>query len=407
MALNIIIKRSLFSNNHNFVLIPIATYSSQNFRTLDENFISIKRGTGYRSSFNGIVCTVFGGSGFIGKNIIQRLGKYGTQVTLKFSVIIPYRHELYSSFENKTAGDLGQIYFSEFCLNDDDSIRKCMKYSDVVINLIGKDHDTWNYTLEQVNIEGARKIAKICKEMGIKKFIHVSALNASPNPRAFMIKNGSRFLKSKWYGEIAVREEFPEAIIVKPSDVYGEGDTFISYYGRTSRLINRTLYLWAKGFETIKQPVFVWDVSHGLYELVTRHVQDVAGKTYQFVGPRGYILHDLCKFMFANMWKNEKWGFQIEDARLDLCFQIYRIILNKFYLTSPSHLQTLERFEREHVSDEIEENGLTLKDLGIKKLINFEDMMFSYSLIWKAPGEFVDDVYQFQPPPPPKIIREI
>lgn len=43
-----------------------------------------------------------------------------------------------------------------------------------------------------------------------------------------MIKNGSRFLKSKWYGEIAVREEFPEAIIVKPSDVYGEGDTFIS-----------------------------------------------------------------------------------------------------------------------------------------------------------------------------------
>lgn len=92
---------------------------------------------------------------------------------------------MYSSFENKTAGDLGQIYFSEFCLNDDDSIRKCMKYSDVVINLIGKDHDTWNYTLEQVNIEGARKIAKICKEMGIKKFIHVSALNASPNPRVF------------------------------------------------------------------------------------------------------------------------------------------------------------------------------------------------------------------------------
>lgn len=57
-----------------------------------------------------------------------------------------------------------------------------------------------------------------------------------------------------------------------------------SYYGPNLRLIWRKLYLWKEGRETIKQPVYVVDVSNGLHELVVRHKDDVAGKTYQFVG---------------------------------------------------------------------------------------------------------------------------
>ena len=54
-----------------------------------------------------------------------------------------------------------------------------------------------NWSFEQVNLEGARKIAKISKECGVEKLIHFSALNASPKPQSIYMKNGSKFLRTK------------------------------------------------------------------------------------------------------------------------------------------------------------------------------------------------------------------
>lgn len=83
----------------------------------------------------------------------------------------------------RVASDLGQMQFlDDFNLENEDSIRKAVKYSDVVINLIGRDWDTYNWPLEKVHVDGARRIAKICREMGVKKLIHTSSINASPNP---------------------------------------------------------------------------------------------------------------------------------------------------------------------------------------------------------------------------------
>lgn len=78
---------------------------------------------------------------------------------------------------------MGQILFSFYNLEDEDSIKRAIKYSDVVVNLVGRDYDTWNYSLEKVHIEGARRIAKCAREMGVKKLIHMSAMGASPTPR--------------------------------------------------------------------------------------------------------------------------------------------------------------------------------------------------------------------------------
>lgn len=83
----------------------------------------------------------------------------------------------------KTATDLGQLLFSHYHLRDEESIRKAVKYSDVVVNLVGQDCDSWNFKLEDVNIEGARRIARICREMGVKKLIHLSSMGVSPNPK--------------------------------------------------------------------------------------------------------------------------------------------------------------------------------------------------------------------------------
>lgn len=114
-----------------------------------------------------------------------------------------------------------------------------------------------NFTFDDVHVHGARRLARIAKEEGVKKFVHVSALNASPNPPPVFLPDGSQFYRSKYDGEAAVREEFPEAVIVRPSDMYGMEDRFVNYYAHWYRRTFRSVALWDRGESTIKQPVYV------------------------------------------------------------------------------------------------------------------------------------------------------
>lgn len=98
-------------------------------------------------------------------------------------MILPYRGDFYRVRDNKLSGDLGQVLFQPFHLKDDDSLIKCMKYSNVVINLIGREWPTKNFSLHDVNVDGARRIAALAKKCGVERFIHMSHLNASPNPK--------------------------------------------------------------------------------------------------------------------------------------------------------------------------------------------------------------------------------
>lgn len=118
------------------------------------NLSAMKRGTGGRSSFNGIVATVFGCTGFLGRYLCNKLGKSGTQM------ILPYRGEDSDAIRLKVCGDLGQVLFHFFNLKDEGSIREAVKYSNVVINLIGREYETKNYSFKDVNVDGARLIAK-------------------------------------------------------------------------------------------------------------------------------------------------------------------------------------------------------------------------------------------------------
>ena len=139
-----------------------------------------------------------------------------------------------------------------------------------------------NFTFDEVHVEGARRLARICKEAGVQRLVHVSALNATPNPEPKILGSGSKFLRSKYYGEQAVREEFPEAIIFRPSDIYGEGDKYICYFTFWWRRQFRKIPLWNKGKGVYKMPVYVSDVAQG----ITNSIFDNSspGKTYDAVG---------------------------------------------------------------------------------------------------------------------------
>ncbi|CAF4018047.1 unnamed protein product, partial [Rotaria magnacalcarata] len=186
----------------------------------------MRRGGGGRSSFSGIVATVFGAQGFVGGATVNRLAKEGSQI------IVPYRGDTYHLRELRVLGDLGQILFSPINGKDEASIRRALQHSNVVINLIGRSSETRNYSFDDVHVKLAGTIARLARECGVQRLIHFSALNASPNPPAIIVRKPSKFLQSKYAGELAVREEFPDATIFRPSAIYGNqhSDGFIAYH---------------------------------------------------------------------------------------------------------------------------------------------------------------------------------
>lgn len=118
--------------------------------------------------------------------------------------------------------------------------------------------------------------------MGVERLIHVSALNANPQPNGHIIKTGSKFLRSKYWGEVAVKEEFPTATIIRPSDIYGAEDRFLRYYSSYWRRQLRAIPVWHNGDKTVKQPVYVSDVAQAIVTCCKD--PDTAGQIYQAVG---------------------------------------------------------------------------------------------------------------------------
>lgn len=105
-------------------------------QTQSDVLTSLRRGRGGRSSFSGIVATVFGANGFLGHYVVNQLGKIGSQV------IIPYRCDSTWVRDLKVMGDLGQVLFLPFHIANEESIRKSLRYSNTVINLIGREWET-------------------------------------------------------------------------------------------------------------------------------------------------------------------------------------------------------------------------------------------------------------------------
>lgn len=322
----------------------------------------------------------------MGRYIVNRLGKVGTQV------IIPYRGEPYFVKDLKLAGDLGQVLFVPYDLRDEDSLRKCMQYSDVVINLIGRDWETKNYSFGDVHVAGAQRVARIAKEMGVKTLVHFSHLNAKEKPQPIYVKGGSNFLKSKWVGEMAVKEEFPEAIVFRPADIYGPEDRFLRYYANLWRRAHGTIPLWKKGNQTIKMPVFCSNVAEGVLNAIQN--PDCAGQTYECVGPNSYYLADLVDFFYRCMrWDSFKRSYITPVFKMKVMYMSY----------APSYpILSMDKLDREHVSDVV--TGLpTLEDLGVD-LTRIEDRAPWELKPFRAHSYYEDKVGEFMDPSPPPVL---
>lgn len=182
------------------------------------------------------------------------------------------------------------------------------------------DQSNSNFSFKDVHVDGAQLIAKIAKQNNVSRLIHFSALNANPAPVGHLIRDGSEYLRTKYYGELAVREEFPEAIIFRPARMFGYKDYFLHFYMNRKNFMLNKMPLWNKGYGIYKQPVYNGDVSKGV--ITAMYDNECVGKTIDAVGPRRYELNELIKFFMRSIAKGEKQNYEIGELRSSLFYLI-------------------------------------------------------------------------------------
>jgi NADH dehydrogenase len=219
--------------------------------------------------------TVFGGSGFIGRQVVRELAALGCRVR------VAVRHPENANVM-KPSGDVGQIVPVRTDIRQDASVRQAVDGADAVINLVGILYEKGSATFEAVHEAGSRRIAKAAREQGITRFVQMSALGASA-------ESGSAYARSKAAGEAAVRAEIPEAAVVRPSIVFGPGDGFFNRFA--SLMCISPLLPLIGGGEQKFQPVFVGDVADAIVKALTDPA--CAGRTYELGGPQVYTFREL------------------------------------------------------------------------------------------------------------------
>ncbi|NPU11794.1 complex I NDUFA9 subunit family protein [Bradyrhizobium sp. 83002] len=222
--------------------------------------------------------TVFGGSGFVGRNVVRALAKrdYRIRVAVR-------RPELAGHLQ--PLGRVGQIHTVQTNLRYPDSVAAALRDSHVAINLVGILTESGAQTFDAVQAEGAATVAKAAAAAGAR-MVHVSAIGADA-------ESASAYARAKAAGEAAVLAAVPEAVIMRPSVVFGPEDQFTNRFAGLARIA--PFLPLVGGGETRMQPVYVGDVATAVAEAVDGKAQP--GAAYELGGPEVLSFREILKII--------------------------------------------------------------------------------------------------------------
>lgn len=209
--------------------------------------------------------TIYGGSGFVGRYIALRMARAGWRVR------VAVRRPNEAIFV-KPYGVVGQVEPVLCNIRDDVSIADAMKGADAVVNCVGLLTPDGKNTFESVQVDGATRVARIAEAQGIAQMVHISAIGADA-------ESDCDYARTKAEGEAGVLAHMPEAVILRPSVVFGTEDHFFNRFASMSRF---GPILPVVGAQTKFQPVYVDDVAKAAEQALTGHVP--AG-VYELGGP--------------------------------------------------------------------------------------------------------------------------
>lgn len=259
-------------------------------------------------------------------------------------------------------------------MKDRESIHQCVKDSDIVVNLIAQDRNSWyvilfkllqdypcrNFKIDEVNIEGALRLAEICQTAGVRKLIHVSSLLAQPD-------SSSKVQRSKYHGESCVRRIFPESTIVRPSQLFGHEDRLMNLIGVFSAIPFG--YPVVNHGKAMRYPLYVGDFAEGLFRLCRERDGRFDGKTFDFLGSKAFAQRQLIEYFMQQTLRHHP----IINMP-PLAMFMYSRMFPEWRRPIYTRDSIKELFE-----DEKATNGhLRLSDLGLTQLQQLDDLSVSF-----------------------------
>lgn len=316
---------------------------------------------------NNRLATVFGGSGFVGRHAVRALAKSGWRVRAAVR-----RPDLAGHLQ--PLGTVGQIMAVQANLRFPESVARAAAGADCVINTVGILAGTGAQTFDALHVEGSRAVAKAAREAGAKRLIHISAIGAD-------LKSNADYARTKGEGERAVLEEFPDAIILRPSIVFGPEDQF---FNRFAALAQMSPFLpLIGGGKTKFQPVFVGDLAACI--AAAANGKGEPGKVYEIGGPQVFSFRDLLEK--TQTWTDRKrfylplpfWAAKLQAlATWPLPNALRPITVDQVRMLASDNI----------VSDLATKNGRTLAAFGIAPSTPIEAEVPGYLERFKPRGQF-------------------
>jgi NADH dehydrogenase len=210
--------------------------------------------------------TIFGGSGFVGTQVVQLLARAGYRIRVAVR-----RPDLAGHV--KLLGGVGQVMPIQANVRNLESVQRAVKGAGTVINLVGIGFESGRQRFRAVHTTGARNVAEAARQAGATTLVHMSALGADP-------QSPSNYARTKALGEAEVLAAFRNAIVIRPSIIFGKGDSFFNKLGSMARFLP---VLPVIGARAKAQPIYVGDVAEAFLGAVEGKVKP--GRIYELGGP--------------------------------------------------------------------------------------------------------------------------
>lgn len=310
-----------------------------------------------------MLITIFGASGFLGRHVVRALARDGYRIRAAVR-----RPDLAGHLQ--PLGQVGQIHAVQANLRHPASVEAAVRDSAVVVNLVGILFEHGRQRFSAVHAGGAELVARAAAAQGAR-LVHVSAIGADENATA-------RYARTKGLGEAAVFAAMPDAVVFRPSVIFGPDDDFFNKFAAMARL--SPFLPLVGGGHTRFQPVFGGDVGEAVAKAVANETKP--GTIYELGGPEIYTFKELMQFVLATIDRRR--------LLLPIPFWVAKLMgqFLQFLPVPPLTPDQVELLKQDNVvSAAAQGEGRTLQGLGIEAR-TVETIVPSYLWRYRKTGQF-------------------
>ena len=313
-------------------------------------------------------CLIFGGSGQIGRYLIRKL----TQNNYRVTVVTRNIHQ--KSYKIKTQGNAGYIHIVEANIFDEIKIRDLFEKADICINLVGILFEKKRgNSFENIHALFPSILAKLCKEYGLKQFIHLSALGINE-------ATDSSYAKSKLEGEKNIINNFPLSTILRPSVVYSVDDNFTTNF--MTLLKNLPIFPLYYSGKTKFMPIHCSDLIEIIFQVIQKNINS---NILECVGPETISFKEILKRLSKLIEKRVIF--------IPLPLPIASLTA-KFFQLLPNPLLTEDQLRLLKYDNISSSKYKTNFDVGFPSKRSFDIEVKKYCYMWKEGGQYSTEKYK-------------